>query len=597
MNKTVNINLSGIVFHIEEDAYQKLHQYLNTIRGYFSESEGRDEIMADIENRIAEMLSEKITDRKQVILMADVDTVISAMGKPEDFAGDKSEGSPSSGPAPAATEMPHRRRRLFRDPDNKILGGVCSGIGAYFNIDPVWLRLILAVAFFAFGTGFLLYIVLWVIMPEAKSSSEKLEMRGEAVNFSNIGKKVEEEMSGFGKRMEGWGNEVKESVNSRNVNNGVQNVLDFMGSLFTGFFRVFAKILGVFLAIIGLLLLVGIFSSMFGGTGLIHIDNESFSIREGLGLFFESQQQEVMAGFAIFLFAGIPLIMMVYGGIKLLLGIKTKNKYVGIGAGVLWLVGLLLMIILGNQVAGGFAAEETSKRVFPLQPISCDTLFLRAEENNTDRFERKRWSKHLRMRVKNHDIISADSNYIHFGFPQLNIVRSESDSFEVVVYATARGKDRKEALHLARAIEYDIHQADSVIEFASNFSVPRDEKWRAQEVHIEVRVPKGKMVYLSKSMNDIIYDISNETDTWDGDMLGRRWIMGSEELRCVDCDGLNLDYKERRKNREKEERIEVKIPEAPALPAEPAKPAEPTRTVKAEKPAKKQASPTTDTLK
>src|SRR4051812_16977639 len=97
MNKTVNINLSGIIFHIEEDAYAKLHGYLSTIKGYFSESEGRDEIMSDIENRIAEMLSEKVSDKKQVVLMADVERVIEVMGKPEDFAGDNAQAQSTSG--------------------------------------------------------------------------------------------------------------------------------------------------------------------------------------------------------------------------------------------------------------------------------------------------------------------------------------------------------------------------------------------------------------------------------------------------------------------------------------------------------------------
>src|SRR3990172_3338686 len=132
MNKTVNINLSGIVFHIEEDAYGKLHSYLATIKGYFSESEGRDEIMSDIENRIAEMLSERISDKKQVVLMTDIEHVIGIMGKPEDFAGEQTQGERS--PAePITYRASGKHRRVFRDPDNKILGGVCSGIANYFN--------------------------------------------------------------------------------------------------------------------------------------------------------------------------------------------------------------------------------------------------------------------------------------------------------------------------------------------------------------------------------------------------------------------------------------------------------------------------------
>jgi len=563
MNKTVNINLSGIIFHIDEDAYGKLSSYLATIKGYFSESEGRDEIMADIENRIAEMLSKKISDRKQVVLMMDVDRVIEVMGKPEDFAGEKTQSEETKKEQPTYSSS-GKRRRVFRDSDNSILGGVCSGIGAYFNIDPLWLRLALVASFFAFGTGFLLYIVLWIVIPEAKTSAEKLEMSGDDINVSNIGKKVEEEMKHFGKKVENWGEEVKKSNPAKKAETFIGKFFDFLGSVFGAFFKVFVKLLGVFIAIVGMLLLVGMISSLFGGTGFVHIDGESFSIRDGYNMFFESQEQEVLASFAIFLFIGIPLIMLVYGGVKLLIGIKTKNKFVGMGAGILWLVGLLLVIILGNQVSGLFAEEATSKNIFTIAQPKCDTLFLKVK-GGADNYERERRGKYLKVKINKRNVISSDSANLNFGFPELNIVRGETDSFEIVVYGEARGKDRKEALHLAKNILYDVSQKDSLVEFASFFSVPKDEKWRGQQVHIEVRVPKGKTVFITKSMKRIMYDVRNETDTWDGDMVNRRWLMGEEELRCLDCDGLDTEHgKKWKKQIEKEisDSIEKKISNA-----------------------------------
>ncbi len=569
MNKTVNINLSGVIFHIEEDAYLKLHSYLTTIKGYFSESEGRDEIMADIENRIAEMLSERVSDRKQVVLMTDVDHVIGVMGKPEDFAGEKSSADEPAKSSPFSSGASGRRRRLFRDPDNKILGGVCSGIGNFFNIDPVWLRLILVVCLFAFGTGILLYIVLWIVIPEAKTAAEKLEMKGEEVNFSNIGKKVEEEIQSFGKKVEDWGQEVKQTASSAKAGDAIARIFDFIGSVFGAFFRVFAKLVGVFIAIVGMLLLVGVISSLFGGTGLIHIDGESFSIRDGYNMFFENQEQEVLASFAIFLFIGIPLIMLVYGGVKLLLGIKTKNRLIGIGAGVLWLAGLLLVIVLGNQIAGLFSEKATSKHSFQLDQPNCDTLFLKVSGNRDYGYEHRRMGRHMRVKVNRQDVISADSAHLNFGFPELDIVLSETDSFEIVVYGESRGKDRKEALHLARSIAYGITQKDSLIEFSPEFSIQKNEKWRGQSIHIEVRVPKGKVVYLGKNMDQIIYDIKNESETLDEEMVGRRWIMGNEELRCLDCDGLDLNDRERRKHKRDKEDDSTSLPSAPSDPLPP----------------------------
>ncbi|MBI4930706.1 MAG: PspC domain-containing protein [Bacteroidetes bacterium] len=550
MNKTVIINLSGIIFHIDEDAYLKLSSYLTTIKGYFSESEGRDEIMADIENRIAEMLSEKVSDRKQVVLMTDVDYVIGVMGKPEDFAGDKAHSEETKKEQPTYSSS-GKRKRVFRDTDNKILGGVCSGIGNYFNIDPLWLRLALVVCFFSFGIGFLLYIVLWIVIPEAKTSAEKLEMHGEDINVSNIGKKVEEEMKHFGKKVGSWGEEVKKTATSSKGRDFVDRLVDFLTSVFGAFFKVFAKLLGVFFVIFGLILLVAIISSLFGGTGMIHIDNHSFSFHDFFYTFYESGDQMTLASIAIVLFLGVPLIMLVYGGVKMLLGIRARNRIVNLSAGILWVIGIALMITMGIQVAQQFSEEAESKQEFTMTKTKCDTLFLRVREvkdwnDNARDYSHK---KHFHVSFRKHRLFSSDSSNIYFGYPTLDIVKSESDSMEIVVYNNAMGKDKKEALHFACNVNYEIFQKDSLIELMPYFSIPREEKWRNQQVHIEVRIPKGKTVYLAKNMSDILDDVHNETDTYDGDMVGRRWMMGSEELKCLDCNGLETVHKKKWKNK------------------------------------------------
>jgi phage shock protein PspC (stress-responsive transcriptional regulator) len=165
------MNLSGIIFHIEEDAYEMLNKYLSTIKGYFKDSEGRDEIMSDIEARIAEMLQEKVNNTKQAVLKMDVENVIALMGKPEEFAGENAETPKNeSSQDEERTSGGKKSRRVFRDPDDKILGGVCSGIASYFGFDPIWLRGAFAVSFFVFGSGLILYIILCIIIPKAKTA-------------------------------------------------------------------------------------------------------------------------------------------------------------------------------------------------------------------------------------------------------------------------------------------------------------------------------------------------------------------------------------------------------------------------------------------
>lgn len=184
MNRILSINISGTVFQIEEDAYDMLRTYMEKLKFHFRDNDGSQEIVDDIESRIAEMFT---TDpgKHTFISKRHVEKVMEIMGSPSQF-GDKehSEFVPSARPA---------YRRLFRDPEGRILGGVCSGLGAYFNTDPLWVRILFLIAFFGFGSGLLVYLILWVIVPEAKTAADRLEMRGERVTIDNIERSIREE--------------------------------------------------------------------------------------------------------------------------------------------------------------------------------------------------------------------------------------------------------------------------------------------------------------------------------------------------------------------------------------------------------------------
>ena len=196
MKKTLTVNLANQVFHIDEDAFLRLKEYLDRIESHFSNSEERIDIMSDIETRIAELFSERISPDKQVITFQDVEQVTAIMGDPVEIGG--------------GAETPHERinpssrpKRLYRDPDNRIIGGVCGGIGMYTGIDPIVIRIIFLVAFFGFGIGLLIYIIMWIVVPEAVTTAQKLEMRGDPVNASNIGKFMRDEFESVKKNFQG----------------------------------------------------------------------------------------------------------------------------------------------------------------------------------------------------------------------------------------------------------------------------------------------------------------------------------------------------------------------------------------------------------
>ncbi len=197
MKRAISINLGGIVFNIDDDAYRELQAYLTQIESCFSDREESKEIMNDIEVRIAELFNERITDYKKVITSKDVNDIIGVMGGPEQF------GETENGSTQKQRERfgPSGYRRMYRDPDNRILGGVCSGMSAYWQIDPIILRILFVIAFLGFGTGLIIYIILWIVLPEAKTKAQKLEMMGEKVNVSNIGKAFKEEFNNVKKNM------------------------------------------------------------------------------------------------------------------------------------------------------------------------------------------------------------------------------------------------------------------------------------------------------------------------------------------------------------------------------------------------------------
>ncbi|MEE4116965.1 MAG: PspC domain-containing protein [Marinilabiliaceae bacterium] len=194
MKITVSINIGGIAFHIDEDAYTELKIYLRSLERHFAKEESSSEIMADIEARIGELLKARISDYKQVVTLQDVLEVISILGTPEDI------GEEDNGRVYDKISSP-KYSRMYRDPDNRIIGGVSSGMAAYWGIDPWIVRVVFIVLALPGGLGILIYAVLWIVLPEAKTTAQKIEMKGEKVNIHNIKNSVKDEFENVKKNM------------------------------------------------------------------------------------------------------------------------------------------------------------------------------------------------------------------------------------------------------------------------------------------------------------------------------------------------------------------------------------------------------------
>ncbi len=194
MKLTLSINLGGYSFNIDDDAYDELRSYLKNLELHFAAEESSSEILSDIEGRIAELFRSKLTPYKQVITIADVREAVSILGHPEEM-----DGTP--GPTRGEKFSTPGYHRMYRDPDKRMLGGVCAGMGAYWDIDPWIVRAVFFVLAMAGGLGVLTYIILWIVLPEARTTAQKIEMKGEPVNIQNIKDSVKKEVDTVRKKM------------------------------------------------------------------------------------------------------------------------------------------------------------------------------------------------------------------------------------------------------------------------------------------------------------------------------------------------------------------------------------------------------------
>jgi phage shock protein PspC (stress-responsive transcriptional regulator) len=540
MNKTLTINISGIIFNIEEDAYEKLKNYIAQIKSHFINDPGCDEIMADIEARIAEMLQTKSNQNKQVLISADIDAVINTMGRPEEFDDDTnnrskdnkssfSEGNNFSG---------YKKKRVYRNGEDKVVGGVCSGISMYFDIDPLWLRLAFGISFLAFGSGLLFYILLWIVLPEAKTTAEKLEMRGERVDINNIGKQVSEEFEKVKSKFENEAKDFKQNYKSKS-RGAFGDLINFFVEVVTKIAFAFAKFIGIFFIIFGLILLVIFLSSIFGSSNIFHISDGaqslSYSFKDLMLLLLNNNDQKSLAVIGIFLTLCIPLIMMVYKGLRIILNIKYKNKIFGVIASVLFLIGISIMVYLVADVANDFKKNGNSVDKFTFSP-SGKVLTIQTDDKDFDFIDTEKEEdedlNELRLGKWNYKI---NDNSISMSNIQFDVEKSFTDSFELLISRTAKGETSKSAYARAESISYKFIQTDSTLTLPSLFETEISNKWRGQKIRMKLKVPVGKTIFLAKNSEQIIYDIKNVTNTLDSEMVNRRWLMTSDGLSCVDC--------------------------------------------------------------
>ena len=661
MKKIININLSGRVIPIEDSAYESLQQYVVSLRRYFANEEGRDEIINDIESRIAELMSDKIKKGATAITDADIDEIITSMGRIEDFEQAEAAEPVSGGGTNQSSqntntgyEQKRFRGRLYRDTSDKMIGGVCAGIANYMNVDPAIIRLLFAIITFGgFGMGFFIYIllwivlpardldtyvgkrlfrnpdekiiggvagglaayfnkqpwairlifaaplilniflsiingifspwayhfrpvdlafgsltgtfivtyiILWIVLPEARSSFEKMEMRGEKVDVNRIRQNVQEGMSDFKNKAQAWGEEVKTSAHqfgerakefastrsqsfasevrqtARPVASGIGHAI---GVLFKAFFLFIAGTIAFALFVVVLVFIMSGIAQPF----------KDFLL--------DGFWQTISLWGILILFLAVPLIAIITWIVRRAMKVRSQNRYLGWTFSGLWFLG---WVSLGIFISSMLTSLRRYDKVD--QPVSIATGINKMVVSVNE--PEIRYSGTFDWIDNDGEGFDITEDSLHYANVKMHVIKSEDSLYHVTLWKYSRGRSRNEARQKAEKISYNISSMDSNLFLGSGVSIGKAQKFRGQQAVVEIKVPVGKRIYFDETLKDKLHPINirrNDRNRWNRDgWNGDDWNMDWDEYNAFYWDS-NVDYVMKENGElEKVDRMETTTP-------------------------------------
>ena len=632
MNKVININFQGRILPIEEIAYETLKQYIESLRVYFANEEGRDEIINDIECRIAELCEERLKKGTVCIAVGDIDLIIASIGRPADFEAQDGFEATSSQSQQSTNQhndqnnyqntsgsnysnfdsSNNRPKRLYRDEQNKVLGGVCSGIANYFGIEPlvvrilwffligvnilgylilwiavpstsikvvggvrkrlfrdidnkviggvaaglskyfgiqVWIvRILFLIPFIRFVVNYrhmhlwqfwdapdfpnllditfspgavFVYIVLWLVLPEAKTSADKLEMVGEKVDLNSIKNTIQNDMEGFSKRAQSWGSDLYNRNKGNTVSNNETAPIEkrkgfiyFIGRIITLCIKGFVYFI---LAIVGVSLLAALFGIGVAATALLPLKN--FLLEEG------AQNWSVIG--AILLFIWVPIIGIVAAIIRKIAGFKKANIWVRSSFWALWIVGWVMLFYFGSSLGSSFSRHNVpAEQTIALTNPKIDYLEITAAP------KMKYYENHWFQIEPFQGFSDEDTVYVRN--LRIRIVQSLNDSFQVRIVKLSNGKTVQNANDLANKINFQLTQQDSLVYLDKGIGINRKDKFRNQHIIMTIAVPIGKRIKITnKGWSQTNININGRgirTGTIDGFSSDDNWYFDGNEF-------------------------------------------------------------------
>lgn len=589
MKKVININFQGRILPIEEMAYENLKNYIETLRTYFDKEEGKDEIINDIECRIAELCEDRLKKGAVCITEEDIDLIIASIGRPEDFEAQDGFEAQSSSTNTSNYNSAYedqqwtstKPKRLYRDEQNKVLGGVCSGIANYFGVEPllvrilwifligvnilgylilwiavpsssvkevggvkkrlfrdienkviggvaaglskyfgiqVWIiRILFLIPFIRFVFNFrhmhlfqfwdapdfpnflditfspgsvFVYIVLWLVIPEARTSADKLQMVGEKVDLNSIKNTIQNDMEGFSKRAQSWGSdfsrksraERKEARAERRDNDDdhqdrKKGIFYFIGRFITICIKAFVYFI---LGIVGISLLAALFGIGVAATAVMPL--RKFLLEDGV---------QIWSVFgALLLFVWVPILGIVAAVVRKLAGYKKANVWVRSSFIALWVVGWILLFYFGSSLGHSFSKHNVpEEQTIALTNPGVNYLEITASP------KMKYYENHW-FQISPFDAF-ADEDTVFVRNLRIRIIQSKTDSFQVKLVKLSNGKTIQEANELASRINFDLTQQDSLVYLDRGIAINKKDKFRNQHVIMTIAVPVGKRIKIT----------------------------------------------------------------------------------------------------
>ena len=522
MNKTININLAGCFFHIDEDAYQKLQHYLSAVKASFVNTPGADEINADIEARIAELFDEKLSSNRQVVGMKEVDEVIAIMGQPEDYMVDE-ELFEDEDTSQESTQK--KGKKLYRDTDNSYISGVSSGLGHYLGIDAIWVRLIwLLLSLGSSGAFILIYLAFWIFVPEARTTAEKLEMRGEPINISNIERKIKEGFDDVSDRVK----DVDYKKYGYKVRKHAQSATSELSKAIGVILNICVKIIGVLILLVAGFTLIGLFigAVTFGFFGL----SEAMWSELMLDAPMDSNLIWISTILALIVI-GIPFVFLFILGIKILMPYaKSTGRTPNLVLLGVWIIALLGLIFIGvkQATATAFKGEVVLRQDLPL--TQSDTLYISMQGN--DHFETDPY--------RNGDIsIFNDENLgeLYYKDKVRFLIRpSRESTARMEIHKLSAGHSSSDARQRAEAISYYINLKGNELFLDGFLTTPVAQKIRNQEVLVHLYLPQGMVINASRNTQSFHRNHARDRDILQNGDEERYLLITSSDTQCLDCE-------------------------------------------------------------